>query len=164
MAARLLDNGRFSFYWSPSFEAADESLALLRLFQQRLFPQFTPASPTLPNMVTAARTSSYGNMLMLVNMAEAPDTEFVDLSEYNPVGGTGTIYRMTATALTQGSISGTSTQLTFAPGETIRLLLCAKLNTLATLSDQLLRVAQFHRFGHFGHSFLERIRSKFPER
>ena len=68
-----------------------------------------------PHLVTAARTSSYGNMLMVINMAEGPDTELVDLSQYNPTGGTGTMYRMTAAALTQSSISGTSAQVTIAP-------------------------------------------------
>jgi hypothetical protein len=72
-----------------------------------------------PFMVTGARTSSYGNMLMMTNWNEVSDTETVSLSPYNPSGGAGTMYRMTATSLTQGSVSGLSAQLTFAPGETI---------------------------------------------
>ena len=72
-----------------------------------------------PSMVTGARTSSYGKMLMMTNWQQTSDTETVNLAEYNPSGGTGTMYRMSATSLTQGTVSGLSTQLTFGPGETI---------------------------------------------
>ena len=70
-------------------------------------------------MVTAARTSSYGKMLMMINFLEGPATETVDLSEYNPAGGPGTMYRMTPASLTTQPVSGTSQQITFAAGETI---------------------------------------------
>jgi hypothetical protein len=72
-----------------------------------------------PNMVTGARTSSVGNMLMMTNWQETSADEAINLAEYNPSGGTGTMYRMTATSFTQGTVSGLSTQVTFGPGETI---------------------------------------------
>jgi hypothetical protein len=70
-------------------------------------------------MVTAARSSSYGKMLMLINMSETSVTEIVDLSAYNPSGGSGNLYRMSSTSMTTGSISGASQSITFAPGETV---------------------------------------------
>jgi len=72
-----------------------------------------------PFMVTTARASSYGKMLMMTNFSEANDTETVDFSEYNPTGTTATMRRMTGTSLTSTVVSGASQQVTFQPGETI---------------------------------------------
>jgi hypothetical protein len=72
-----------------------------------------------PFMVTTARTSSYGNMLMMTNFSEGTDTETVDFSEYNPTGKTATMRRMTGSSLTSTVVSGTSQQVSFQPGETI---------------------------------------------
>ena len=51
-----------------------------------------------PEIVTAARTSSYGRLLMMTNFAENSDAEVVDLSPYNEDGGSGTMYTMTGTS------------------------------------------------------------------
>jgi hypothetical protein len=72
-----------------------------------------------PNMVTAARTSSYGTLLLMTEFANTPQTVTVDLSAYNPSGGTGTMYTMTGEELNHQSISGTSAKVTFAPAETV---------------------------------------------
>jgi len=72
-----------------------------------------------PSIVTAVRTSSRGNLLMMINFTETQVTETIDLSNVNPTGGAGTLYRMSSTALSNGSVSGTAEQVTFAPGETL---------------------------------------------
>lgn len=88
-----------------------------------------------PDIVTAARSSSYGDMLMMINMSEAPNTQTVDLSQYNPSGGNGTIYRMTWNSLTNASISGTSENITFAPGETVVWTFPPAANAKPTISS-----------------------------
>ena len=55
----------------------------------------------------------------MTNFAETNVTQTVDLNEYNPGKSAGSLYRMTSTSLTKASTSGTSQQVTFAPGETI---------------------------------------------
>jgi hypothetical protein len=72
-----------------------------------------------PSMVTAARISSYGTLLLMTEFANTPQVVTVDLSPYNPTGGTGTMYTMNGEELNQQSISGTSVQVTFAPAETV---------------------------------------------
>jgi hypothetical protein len=73
-----------------------------------------------PRMITGARISSYGTLLMMTNYSEEPNLVVpIDLSEYNPSGGPGTMYQMTASSLIQQSISGTYAQVNFAPGETV---------------------------------------------
>ena len=70
-------------------------------------------------MVTAARTSSYGALLLMTEFANTAQMVNVDLSAYNPSGGAGTMYTMTGEELNQQSVSGTSVQVTFAPAETV---------------------------------------------
>jgi hypothetical protein len=70
-------------------------------------------------MVTAARTSSYGTLLLMTEFANSPQVVTVDLSAYNPSGGMGTMYTMNGEELNHQSISGTSAQVTFAPAETV---------------------------------------------
>ena len=70
-------------------------------------------------MITSARTSNYGTLLMLTEFADSPQVVNVDLSPYNPSGGAGTMYIMTGEQLDHQSVSGTSKQITFAPGETV---------------------------------------------
>jgi hypothetical protein len=72
-----------------------------------------------PTMVTAARTSSYGTLLLMTEFADSSQVVNINLSAYNPSGGPGTMYTMTGEELNQQSISGTSTEVTFAPGETV---------------------------------------------
>jgi hypothetical protein len=72
-----------------------------------------------PSMVTAARTSSFGTLLLMTEFADSPQAVHVDLSAYNPSGGDGTMYTMNGEELTHQSISGTSIALTFAPAETV---------------------------------------------
>ena len=77
-------------------------------------------SPDLGSgIITAARSSSYGNLLLITNYNDAPVTEAIDLSQYNPYGDSGTLYRLNTTSLTTSSISGTSTTLTMLGGETL---------------------------------------------
>jgi hypothetical protein len=78
-----------------------------------------PAPNYGPTMVTAARTSSYGTLLLMTEFANSSQVVNVDLSAYNPSGGAGTMYTMTGEELNQQSISGTSVQVTFAPAETV---------------------------------------------
>jgi hypothetical protein len=72
-----------------------------------------------PTMITAARMSSYGTLLLMTEFANTPQVVTVDLSPYNPSGGTGTMYTMSGEELNQQSVSGTSAQITFAPAETV---------------------------------------------
>jgi hypothetical protein len=72
-----------------------------------------------PYVITGARTSFYGSMLMMTNFLEAPVTETIDLSEYNRGGGQGTMYRMNAKSLDKSVVSGLTQKVTFAPGDTI---------------------------------------------
>jgi hypothetical protein len=72
-----------------------------------------------PSMVTAARTSSYGTLLLMTEFANSSQVVNVDLTPYNPSGGTGTMYTMNGEELNHQSISGTSAQVTFAPAETV---------------------------------------------
>ena len=72
-----------------------------------------------PTMITSARTSNYGTLLMLTEFADSPQVVNVDLSPYNPSGGAGTMYIMTGEQLDHQSVSGTSKQITFSPGETV---------------------------------------------
>jgi hypothetical protein len=83
-----------------------------------LQPQL-PAPDYGPTMITGARTSSYGTLLMLTEFDNSPQVVNVDFSPYNPSGGAGTMYTMSGEELNQQSVSGTSMQVTFAPGETI---------------------------------------------
>jgi hypothetical protein len=83
-----------------------------------LQPQL-PAPDYGPTMITGARTSSYGTLLMMTEFGSSPQVVNVDLSPYNPSGGAGTMYTMSGEELNQQSVSGTSMQVTFAPGETI---------------------------------------------
>jgi hypothetical protein len=83
-----------------------------------LQPQL-PAPNYGPTMVTAARTSSYGTLLLMTEFANSPQVVNVDLTAYNPSGGTGTMYTMSGEELNHQSISGTSAQVTFAPAETV---------------------------------------------
>jgi hypothetical protein len=43
----------------------------------------------------------------------------IDLTPYNPSGGSGTMYMMSGEELSEQSVTGTSLQITFAPGETV---------------------------------------------
>jgi hypothetical protein len=70
-------------------------------------------------MITGARTSSYGTLLLMTEFATSPQMVTVDLSPYNPSGGNGTMFLMTGEELSQQSVSGTSIQVNFAPGETV---------------------------------------------
>jgi len=72
-----------------------------------------------PSMVTAARSSAAGNLLMMINFTETQVTETIDLSAYNPNGMAGILYRMSSTSFTQSGTTGNSQQVTFAPGETL---------------------------------------------
>jgi len=72
-----------------------------------------------PSMVTAARASSYGTLLLMTEFADSPQVVNVDLSLYNPSGGAGTMYTMNGEELNHQSISGTSVAVTFAPAETV---------------------------------------------
>ncbi len=78
-----------------------------------------PAPNYGPTMVTAARTSTYGTMLLMTEFANTPQVVNVDLSAYNPSGGAGTMYTMNGEELSQQSVSGTSAQVTFGPTETV---------------------------------------------
>jgi hypothetical protein len=70
-------------------------------------------------MVTSARASSYGMLLLLTEFADAPQAVNIDLTPYNPSGGPGTMYSMNGESLTQQDVSGTALQVTFTPGETV---------------------------------------------
>jgi hypothetical protein len=83
-----------------------------------LQPQL-PAPNYGPTMVTAARTSSYGTLLLMTEFANTSQTMKVDLRPYNPSGGAGTMYTMTGEQSTKQSVSGTSMQVTFAPAQTV---------------------------------------------
>jgi hypothetical protein len=59
-------------------------------------------------------------MLLMVSFSEAPVTETVDLTEYNPSGGAGTLYRASGyQAVSSTSMSGRIQTVTFQPGEAI---------------------------------------------
>jgi len=78
------------------------------------------ASPDYgPTMVTTARTSSYGMLLMMTEFADSPQVVNINLAPYNPSGAPGTMYIMNGESSTQQIISGTVLEVTFNPGETV---------------------------------------------
>jgi hypothetical protein len=55
----------------------------------------------------------------MTEFANSPQVVTIDLSAYNPSGGTGTMYTMSGEELDHQLFTGTSAQVTFAPGETV---------------------------------------------
>ena len=94
-------------------------VALIDEIEPFLLQSHLPSPDYGPSMVTAARTSSYGTLLLMTEFANSPQVVKVDLSAYNPSGGVGTMYTMNGEELSQQSVSGTSAQVTFAPGGTV---------------------------------------------
>jgi hypothetical protein len=102
-----------------TWQGVSNAFNLIDEIEQFLLQPHLPSPDYGPSMVTAARTSSYGTLLLMTEFANTPQTVTVDLSAYNPSGGAGTMYTMTGEELNQQSISGTSAQVTFAPAETV---------------------------------------------
>ena len=100
--------------------ALSNAFNLVQTLEPFLLQPHLPSPNYGANIVTAARTSSYGTLLMMTyfgNAASAPVS--IDLSSYNPSGGAGTMYLMNGESSTHQVISGTSTQVTFAPAQTV---------------------------------------------
>ncbi len=110
-------------YNGPQAQAIWQGLSnafnLIDQIEPFLLQSHLPSPDYGPSMVTAARTSSYGALLLMTEFADTPQVVNVDLSAYNPSGGAGTMYTMNGEELTQQGISGTSVQVTFAPAETV---------------------------------------------
>ena len=110
-------------YNGPQAQAIWQGLSnafnLIDEIEPFLLQSHLPSPNYGPSMVTAARTSSYGTLLMMTEFANSPQVVNVDLNAYNPSGGAGTMYHMTGEELNHQSISGTSVQVTFAPAETV---------------------------------------------
>jgi hypothetical protein len=110
-------------YNGPEAQATWQGLSnafnLIDEIEPFLLQSQLPSPDYGPTMITAARTSSNGILLLMTEFANTPQTVTVDLSAYNPSGGAGTMYTMTGEELNQQSISGTSVQVTFAPAETV---------------------------------------------
>jgi hypothetical protein len=110
-------------YNGPQAQATWQGLSnafnLIDEIEPFLLQPHLPSPNYGPSMVTAARTSSYGTLLLMTEFANSPQVVNVDLSAYNPSGGAGTMYTMTSEELNHQSISGTSVQVTFAPAETV---------------------------------------------
>lgn len=92
---------------------------LIHDIEPYLLQPHMPAPYYGPTIITGARTSSYGTLLMMTEFATSPQAVRIDLTPYNPSGGSGTMYVMSGEELSQQSVSGTSLQITFAPGETV---------------------------------------------
>ena len=110
-------------YNGPQAQAIWQGLSnafnLIDQIEPFLLQSHLPSPDYGPSMVTAARTSSYGTLLLMTEFADSPQVVNVDLSAYNPSGGAGTMYTMNGEELNHQSISGTSVQVTFAPAETV---------------------------------------------
>jgi hypothetical protein len=101
------------------WEGLSNAFNLIDQIEPYLLQPQLPSPDYGPTMVTAARTSSYGILLLMTEFADSFQAVNIDLSAYNPSGGTGTMYIVTGEELSEQSISGTSKQVTFAPGETV---------------------------------------------
>ncbi len=110
-------------YNGPQAQAIWQGLSnafnLIEEIEPFLLQSHLPSPNYGPSMVTAARTSSYGTLLLMTEFANSPQVVKVDLSAYNPSGGVGTMYTMNGEELNHQSVSGTSVQVTFGPGETV---------------------------------------------
>ncbi len=101
------------------WEGLSNAFNLIDEIEPFLLQSQLPSPDYGPTMVTAARTSSYGSLLLMTEFADSSQVVNVDLSGYNLSGGTGTMYTMNGEGLNQQSISGTSVQVIFAPAETV---------------------------------------------
>ena len=101
------------------WQGMSNAFNLIHDIEPYLLQPHMPAPDCGPTMITGARTSSYGTLLMMTEFATSPEVVNVDLTPYNPSGGSGTMYIMSAEELSEQSVSGTSLQITFAPGETV---------------------------------------------
>jgi hypothetical protein len=115
--------GANPFYNGPDSQARWQAMSNAFNLISQIEPYLLQAKLNSPDygpyMITGARASFYGSMLMMTNFLEAPVTETVDFSEYNRGGGQGVVYRMSAKSLDKSVVSGPTQQVTFAPGETI---------------------------------------------
>jgi len=111
------------FYNSADAQARWQGMSnafnLIHDIEPYLLQPHMPAPDYGPNMITGARTSSYGTLLMMTEFATSPEVVNIDLTPYNPSGGSGTMYMMSGEELSEQSVTGTSLQITFAPGETV---------------------------------------------
>jgi hypothetical protein len=111
------------FYNGPDAQAIWQGMSNAFNFIGQIEPYLLqpqlPSPSYTPTIITAARTSAYGNLLLMTDFADAPELITIDLSPYNTFGGTGTMYLVNGEQFTQQKISGTSLQVTFTPGLTV---------------------------------------------
>ena len=111
------------FYNGPDAQARWQGMSnafnLIHEIEPFLLQPQLPPPDYGPTMVTCARTSSYGTLLMMTSFADSPQVVNIDLTPYNQSGGAGTMYTMNSEQLTQQDVSGTSMQVSFTSGETI---------------------------------------------
>jgi hypothetical protein len=101
------------------WQGMSNAFNLIHEIEPYLLQPHMPAPDYGPTMITGARTSSYGTLMMMTEFATSPEVVNVDLTPYNPSGGSGTMYIVSGEELSEQSVSGTSLQITFAPGETV---------------------------------------------
>ena len=111
------------FYNGPDAQAIWQGMSNAFNFIGQIEPYLLqpqlPSPSYTPTIITAARTSAYGNLLLLTEFADGPELVTIDLSPYNGFGGAATMYTMNGEQLTQQEVSGNSVPILFTPGLTI---------------------------------------------